>query len=104
MTSNSRTSTNKVKEDFIAIAPLPIVTKHGHEKTQNEGQILPSRLRGSAERVNERPHMRGCRNGAENKFAVPVSPQSLCVLGPALTGQAPEALNQSAALLLMDPL
>jgi hypothetical protein len=51
MTSNSRTSTNKVKEDFIAIAPLPIVTKHGHEETQDDGQILPSRLRGSAERV-----------------------------------------------------
>src|SRR6202008_370349 len=62
MTSNSRTSTSKVKEDFIAIAPLPIVTKHGHEKTQNEGQILPTRLRGSAERVLG-PKMSGSKGG-----------------------------------------
>src|SRR5207244_3078638 len=35
---------SKVKEDFIAIAPLPMVTKHGHEKSQNDRQIPPTRF------------------------------------------------------------
>src|SRR6266436_6553613 len=40
MFSNSRTSTNKVKEDFIAIPPLYMVTKHGHEKSQKDRRII----------------------------------------------------------------
>jgi hypothetical protein len=33
---NSRTSTSKTKEDFIAIPPVHVVTKHGNERTQND--------------------------------------------------------------------
>src|SRR5215470_17961800 len=39
--SNSRRSTSKVKEDFIAIPRLYMGTKHGHEKSQNDSQIAP---------------------------------------------------------------
>src|ERR1700756_5542030 len=41
MFNNSRASTSKVREDFIAIPPLHMVTKHGHEKSQNDRQIRP---------------------------------------------------------------
>src|SRR6266851_873574 len=46
---NSRRSTSKVREDFIAIPPFPIVTKHGHEKSQRmNARLRPTRkLRGS---------------------------------------------------------
>src|SRR4029077_4311127 len=36
MVSNSRTSTSKVREDFIGIPPVYVVTKHGHEKSRNK--------------------------------------------------------------------
>src|SRR5260370_37787045 len=35
---NSRRSTSSVREDFIVIPPLPMDTKHGPEKTQDERQ------------------------------------------------------------------
>src|SRR5215469_9046535 len=35
MLSNSSTSTTRVKEDLIAIPPLPTGTKHEHRKSQN---------------------------------------------------------------------
>src|SRR4029077_4253163 len=44
--SSSRTSTSTVKENFIAIPPLRMVTNDGHEKSQNDHQIEP---RGSAD-------------------------------------------------------
>src|ERR1700719_1940882 len=39
MFSKSRTSTSKVREDFMAIPPLYMVTKDGHEKSQGGRQI-----------------------------------------------------------------
>src|SRR6516225_4284964 len=35
MFSNSSASTTRVKEDLIAIPPLPTGTKHQHKKSQN---------------------------------------------------------------------
>src|SRR5438445_11652506 len=39
MFSSSPTNTSKTKEDFIAIPPLPMLTKQGHEKSQNDRQM-----------------------------------------------------------------
>src|SRR6267154_6178828 len=35
---NSRRSTSKARENFMAIPPLPMVTKQGYEKSQDERQ------------------------------------------------------------------
>src|SRR5260370_30530064 len=41
---SSRRSTSKVRDDFITIPPSPMVTEHGHKKSQGKVALPDSNL------------------------------------------------------------